>query len=277
MIKGTTPPFEIPNEMRAVTERSVEQAKLAFNNYMQAAQEAVSTFEEWVKASQVGAQGIGEKAMSFAERNVLSAFEFAQKIVQAKDIQELVRMQTEFIQSQMQVLNEQVKDLGETATKTAMESVKTANRDDLSEIGKIKGELRKSWQNDPIVPLCIRIVEFVCSVPEHQLGRLTFASFLEPLHKNRIDDELMRALTILVSSRVAALDARALLVNDDQSQYELSVEELAEARAAGQLVHPQTGELVPEFEARVIPFFVPSARLRGVRSRGVQLRRARVQ
>jgi phasin len=128
MIKGTTPSFEIPNEMRAVAERSVEQAKLAFNNYMQAAQEAVSTFEERVKASQVGAQGISKKAMTFAERNVLSAFEFAQKIVQAKDIQELVRMQTEFVQSQMQVLSEQVKDLGETATKTAMESVKTPSK-----------------------------------------------------------------------------------------------------------------------------------------------------
>jgi phasin len=132
MIKGTTPPFEIPNEMRAVAERSVEQAKLAFNNYMQAAQEAVSTFEERVKASQVGAQGISKKAMSFAERNVLSAFEFAQKIVQAKDIQELVRMQTEFVQSQIQVLTEQVKDLGETATKSAMESVKTPGKGGLS-------------------------------------------------------------------------------------------------------------------------------------------------
>lgn len=128
MIKGTTPPFEIPAEMRAVAERSVEQAKLAFNNYMQAAQEAVSAFEDRVKASQVGAQGMSKKAMNFAERNVISAFEFAQKVVQAKDIQELVRMQTEFVQSQMQVLSEQIKDLGETATRTAMDSVKTANR-----------------------------------------------------------------------------------------------------------------------------------------------------
>ncbi len=128
MIKGTTPPFEIPSEMRAVAERSVEQAKLAFNNYMQAAQEAVSTFEERVKASQVGAQGISKKAMSFAERNVLSAFDFAQKLVQAKDIQELVKMQSEFVQTQMQVLSEQVKDLGETATKTAMESVKAPGK-----------------------------------------------------------------------------------------------------------------------------------------------------
>ena len=54
----------------------------------------------------LGAYGVCKKAMTFAERNVLSAFEFAQKIVQAKDIQELIRMQTEFVQSQIQVLSE---------------------------------------------------------------------------------------------------------------------------------------------------------------------------
>ena len=124
MIKGSTRPIEIPKEMRAVAERSVEQAKLAFDNYIHAAQEAVSTFEQWVKASQVGAQGITKKALSFAECNVLSAFEFAQKIFQAKDIQEFIRMQTEFVQSQIQVLSEQVKELGETATKVAMDSLK---------------------------------------------------------------------------------------------------------------------------------------------------------
>jgi phasin len=124
MIKGTTRPFEIPMEMRAVAERSVEQAKLAFTNYIRSGSGSISIFEQWVKASQVGAQSISKKTMSFAERNVFSAFEFAQKIVQAKDIDEFIRMQTEFVQSQIQVLSEQVKDLGETATKTAMESVK---------------------------------------------------------------------------------------------------------------------------------------------------------
>jgi len=34
--------FEITNEMRAVVEQSVEQAKLAFNSYIQAAQETAS-------------------------------------------------------------------------------------------------------------------------------------------------------------------------------------------------------------------------------------------
>ena len=56
-----------------------------------------------LEASQVGAQDIGNKAMHFAERNVVSAFEFAQKLLQAKDTQELVRIQTEFVQSQWSV------------------------------------------------------------------------------------------------------------------------------------------------------------------------------
>jgi phasin len=124
MTKGITRPIEIPKEMRAVAEQSVEQAKLAFSSYLQAAQEAVSSFDQWVRANQVGAQGLCNKAMNFAQRNVLSAFEFAEKIVQAKDIKELIQTQTEFVQSQMQVLSEQVKDLGEAATQAAMDSLK---------------------------------------------------------------------------------------------------------------------------------------------------------
>ena len=104
--------------MRAVAERSVQQAKLAFQQLLHAAQEAVS-LEERGDASQVGALDISKKAMTFAERNVLSTFEFAQKIVQTKDIPRVVRMQTEFLQSQMQALGEQVNDLGETVSKAA--------------------------------------------------------------------------------------------------------------------------------------------------------------
>ena len=266
MMTKNKSPFEIPTDVRKMTEQSMEQVRTAINGYLQ-------FFQRAVPGNVMGGNELSNKALNYAERNVASAFEFAQKLVQVKDVQDLVKLQTEFIQSQMQAMTEQAKDLSETATKV----MEAEGGGDLSEIVKIRAELRKDWQNDPIVPLCIRILEFVCSVPEDQLGRLTFGSFLEPLHKDRIDDELMRALTILVSSRVAALDARVLLLNNDQSQHELSVEELAEARATGQLVHPQTGEMVPELEGRMIPFFVPSARLRGARLRGARLRRARLQ
>ena len=52
-----TPQLDIPNEMRVVAKRSVEQAKSAFTGYMRAAEEAVSTFEDRVKASPTCSRG----------------------------------------------------------------------------------------------------------------------------------------------------------------------------------------------------------------------------
>ena len=79
MSASPTPQFDIPNEMRAVAERSVEQAKVAFQQLMQAAEESVSTLQERGETSQVGALDISKKPMTFAERNVLSAFEPPQR------------------------------------------------------------------------------------------------------------------------------------------------------------------------------------------------------
>ena len=49
-----------------------------------------------------------------------------------RDVQGLARLQTEFIQAQMQAMTEQAKDLSETATKAMMDSVKTPTKGGLS-------------------------------------------------------------------------------------------------------------------------------------------------
>ena len=64
------PRFEVPAELRAMTEKSIEQARAAFNTFMNAAQQAVSRFEGQTKAVQASAKDVSEKAMSYAERNV---------------------------------------------------------------------------------------------------------------------------------------------------------------------------------------------------------------
>ena len=72
------------------------------------------------------------KILGYAERNVASAFEFAQRLVQVRDVQGLVSLQMEFVQAQMQAMTEQAKDLSETATKALMDSAKTPTKDSLS-------------------------------------------------------------------------------------------------------------------------------------------------
>jgi phasin family protein len=55
--------------------------------------------------------------MRFAERNVTASFEFAQKLLHAKDAQEVTALQAEYVKSQLAALTEQAKELSQQATK----------------------------------------------------------------------------------------------------------------------------------------------------------------
>jgi phasin len=120
--------FEIPPEMRAFAERSVEQARQAFEGFISAAHRAVSAFEDQAATAHKGAKDVTEKAMTLAEHNIASSFEFAQKLVRAQNVEEVMKLQTDYIRTQMQALTEQAKDLGETTSRVA-ESTSRAARE----------------------------------------------------------------------------------------------------------------------------------------------------
>ena|SRR5437763_17046618 len=119
MAQERMPKFEIPTEMRQMAEQSVEQARKAFDSFIAAAEDAVSRFGGQAAIAQAGARDVGKKAMTFAEQNVASSFEFAQKLVRARDVQEILRLHSEFIREQMESLSNQAKELGDAASKTA--------------------------------------------------------------------------------------------------------------------------------------------------------------
>jgi len=116
--------FEVPTQMRQFAEQSLAQARKAVDGFIDAAHKTVTTMESQTAAAQSGAKDVGAKAMTFAEQNIAKSFEFAQKLVRAKDIQEVMALQQEYLQSQMKVMSEQAKDLGSAATKTAMDNLK---------------------------------------------------------------------------------------------------------------------------------------------------------
>jgi phasin len=120
MAKQQVGNFDIPRDMRSFAEQSVEQARKAFDGFMTAAQKAASSLEGQASAAQEGAQDMRRKAMNFAEKNVATSFDFAQRLMRAKDVEEITRLQTEFLQSQMQTFAQQAQELGQRATRTAM-------------------------------------------------------------------------------------------------------------------------------------------------------------
>src|ERR1044072_2780348 len=90
MTKDPMSNFEIPPEMRQMAEQSVEQAKKAVDGFISAAHKAVGALEGHAAAAQAGAKDVGRKAMTFAEQNVATCFDFAQRLIRAKDTQDVM-------------------------------------------------------------------------------------------------------------------------------------------------------------------------------------------
>ncbi len=122
MAKEGVPSFEIPAEVRAFAEKSVEQAKQAFDSFIAAAQHATNTAENQAASARSGAKEVGELAVRFTERNIASSFEFAQKLVKAKDSGEVMALHADYVKSQMATLTDQAKELSKQAAKAAGQS-----------------------------------------------------------------------------------------------------------------------------------------------------------
>ncbi len=124
MAKDPFEQFAIPSEMRAFAEQSVAQARKAFDGFIQAANQAVGQLHGRAQAAHSGATEIAQKSMAYAEQNVAATFDFAQKLMNAKDAAEVMALQSEYLSRQMQALSTQVQELGQSAAKIVVDAAK---------------------------------------------------------------------------------------------------------------------------------------------------------
>ena len=96
----------------------MEQVRAAISGYLQ-------FFQRGIPSTVMGSSELSDKVFGYTERNVASAFKFAQRLVQVRNVQDIVMLQTEFTRAQTQAMIEQAKDLTQTATKAMMDSAKT--------------------------------------------------------------------------------------------------------------------------------------------------------
>jgi phasin len=111
-------PFEIPEQMRQVADQSVDQAKKAFDQFVKATQDVVAKTEGSVKSMGDGAADVNRQAMAYVEDNIAASFDYAQKLVQARTIEEVTALQREYVERQMATATEQGKQLGEMMKRT---------------------------------------------------------------------------------------------------------------------------------------------------------------
>jgi phasin len=116
--------FEIPKEMRAMAEASFEQARNTFEKFLSSAHQAAGSVEERGAAARTNAKEIGSKAVAYAEKNVQASLDYAQSLLKAKDLTEVMRLHSEYVQGQMRSLAEQASEMGQIVSRAAMDAAK---------------------------------------------------------------------------------------------------------------------------------------------------------
>jgi phasin len=122
MANGQTPNYEIPAEMRDFAEKSVEQARRAMDGFLGAAQKTVDTFEGSATTVQASAKDVTRRTFAYAEQNIAAAFDLAQRMVRARDMQEAMQIQAEFVRTQFESMQAQMKEFGSLAQNAMTQS-----------------------------------------------------------------------------------------------------------------------------------------------------------
>ena len=122
----STPNYEVPAEMRDFAEKSVDQARKAFDSFISAARRTADSVQGSAEAARTNAQDVSSRGFEYAEQNVNAAFDLAQKLVRSRDVQEAMQHQAEFVRSQFAAIQAQAKEFGGLAQSAIQQSAEKA-------------------------------------------------------------------------------------------------------------------------------------------------------
>ena len=108
------PPFEIPQQLRELAERNVEQARAAYGQFMDAMMQATGMWANAIPATAMtsGFKSVQDRAVRFAKQNAEACFALASELANAKDISDVLAIQSRYAQTQMQAYALQAQELG---------------------------------------------------------------------------------------------------------------------------------------------------------------------
>ena len=87
----------------------------------------VSWFQNTMSASPWSDTDLDKKLLNYTTQNVTAAVDLVQKLGQAKDVQEVVKLQTEFMSQQLNSFGGQTKTIVEICTKAAQDMMKRSD------------------------------------------------------------------------------------------------------------------------------------------------------
>ena len=105
-----------------MAEKSVEQTKEAYDRLMEGARQAQGMFANSTNVMGVNGKEIQEKTMQYAEANVQASFDLAERLVKAKDLQEVMEIQTQYARQQMEAYTQQAQEISRMMAEAAQKA-----------------------------------------------------------------------------------------------------------------------------------------------------------
>jgi phasin len=115
------PKLEVPAEVRDLAEKTIDQAEKAFGMFFEAASKSMTSISS-------PSTEISKQALSFTEQNMKAAFDHARKLVHATDLQEAMRIQSEFLKSQFTNAGEHMRQITGEVMSAAKNASKTSSK-----------------------------------------------------------------------------------------------------------------------------------------------------
>jgi len=102
---------------RSMMTKNLEQAHEAITNYFRLVEKSISS-------SPLGAADQTKTFRNYVERSVAASFGLSDQLLRAKDLQDVIRIQTEFFQTQLKALTENSKEFSGTTTNAASDATR---------------------------------------------------------------------------------------------------------------------------------------------------------
>ena len=106
--------FDVPYDLRVLAKTNLDRARAAYDQIMSAVSESsvvwLSAFPQNETTARLKA--VQERAIRFGRSSVEASFDYADELVRAKDLSEVISMQRRFSERQIQNYSREVRELG---------------------------------------------------------------------------------------------------------------------------------------------------------------------
>jgi phasin len=96
--------MDVPPQVREFAKKSVDQAEKAISSFMESASKSVAMAPGPMT-------DVAKQALAVTEKNLKASFEHARKLMEAKDVGEVMKLQTDFLRNQFGVATDQFKQM----------------------------------------------------------------------------------------------------------------------------------------------------------------------